>query len=432
MIDILLINPPTGNSSKRMSASFASSPPLGLMYIGSHLKQAGYKIKLIDFSVEFFDRDNFENYLFNNLPRMIGITTYFESFGSLYVIIEFIRKKMPHIPIVLGGAAATFKYELFFSSMNIDYIIMGEGEYSFVHLADILLRNNTDKLDLVKGLVYKKNDSLHITPYTRILDLNTLYYPDRELIDLSKYAYPFTLSTARGCPGNCIFCSSKQYWGSKMCLRSVDSIYDEIVYLKEMYQMKYFFIVDDTFTINPKRTAAFAQKLILNQLNLFWGCESRVDIVTKELLDKLYESGCRKIQFGLESADNNILRKLKKNITKEQVYKAVSLASQIGFDVNVSFIIGHPFDTHETVKNTLDFVLGLRKKFNISPYASILVPYPGTDIYQNASEYGLQILSEDFDNYRIDKAIIRTSHLTDNDLRFYYQFFLNKLISNVD
>lgn len=430
MIDILLINPPTANSSKRMSASLTSSPPLGLMYIGSHLKHAGYKVKLIDFSVEFFNKDNFENYLFNNSPRIIGITTYFESFGSLYVIIEFIRNRMPHIPIVLGGAAATFKYELFFTSMNIDYIIMGEGEYSFVHLADILLKNSADKLDLVKGLVYKNNNSLRITPYTRISDLNSLYFPDRGLVDLSKYALPFTISTARGCPGNCIFCSSTRFWGTKTCLRSVDNIYDEVLYLKEVYQMKYFFIVDDTFTINPKRTTAFAKKLILNQLDLFWGCESRVDIVTEELLEILYESGCRKIQFGLESADNNILRKIEKNTTKEQVYRAVSIASRIGYNVNVSFIIGHPFDTHETVEDTLDYVFKLREEFNISPYASILVPYPGTDIYQNASKYGLQILSDNFDNYRIDRAIIKTSHLTDNDLRYYYQKFLNKLINN--
>ena len=163
--------------------------------------------------------------------------------------------------------------------------------------------------------------------------------------------------------------------------------------------------------------------LVENKISLTWGCESRADVVDYKLLKTLYEAGCRKIQFGLESANNEILRKIGKKITREQLLNAVKLANSIGIDMNVSFIIGHPFDTHETIRETLDFALFMFKNYKINPYCAINTPYPGTMAFDNPEKFNLKILTDNFDNYTMDNPIIETDNFTSHDLRKYYQSF---------
>ena len=177
--------------------------------------------------------------------------------------------------------------------------------------------------------------------------------------------------------------------------------------------------------MRPQRVFEFIELLKKNNLKIIWGCESRADIITKELLEAMYYAGCLKIQFGLESANNKILQLIGKGITKEDVLNAVKIAYSIGFDINISFIIGHAFDTKDTIEETLDFALYLFQEYKVNPYCAINTPYPGTQLYNFPQKFGLEILTDNFDNYTMDNPIIKTKNFSPEDLRRYYQTFQN-------
>lgn len=406
-----------------MTAEIVSMPPLGLMYLASSVRNKGYTASIIDLSVDYVTRREFENKIKIINPTIIGITTFTECFSSVILLTQLIRSLYPQIQIVLGGPGVTFSYEKYLKNTEVDYILKGEGENSICELLDYVLRNKGE-LSSIKNLIYTIGDRVHINETgERISNLDELPWPDRSLIDLQQYIYPFTISTARGCPGNCIFCSSRQYWGKEIYFRSPTSIIEEIKYLYNKFDLSYFFIVDDTFTMRPQRVFEFIELLEKNNLKMIWGCESRADVVTKELLEAMHYAGCLKIQFGLESANNEILKKIGKGITKEDVLNAVRIAYSIGFDINISFIIGHAFDTKETIEETLDFALYLFQEYKVNPYCAINTPYPGTQLYDTPQKFGLEILTDNFDNYTMDNPIIRTKNFSPQDLRKYYQTF---------
>lgn len=419
--DVLLLNIPISRESRinKKSASVLSMPPLGLLYIYSTLIGENYRVSFIDLAVERISQKEFQNIISYIKPKMVGISTYFESWSAMKIISQFIKDINKNTIVVGGGSCANFCSERLLNELKFDYVSLGEGEKSFLDLCDFV--NGRKDISECEGVVYKDNFGKIIKKDSkRIEDLDALPFPSREIIDLKKYVYPFTISTARGCPGQCIFCSSQAFWGKKVKFRTINNIINEIKYLDERFSAKEFFIVDDTFTVIPNRTVEFCDALKKLNTKFIWGCESRADVVTKELLLNMYESGCRKIQFGLESADNLILSSIKKNITFEQVEKAVKIASEIGFDINVSVIIGHAEDTIETILYTINKSKSLRDRYGANILYSINTPYPGTEQFINANEMGIDILTNNFDFYSTDKAIINTKHLNSDQINYLY------------
>ncbi|ELC8463949.1 B12-binding domain-containing radical SAM protein [Clostridium perfringens] len=426
-LDVLLINVPTSKKYKKGLAEVSSMPPLGIMYIASCLKKYNYTVKIIDMAVEFFDKSEFRRKLLEENPRMIGISSFVESWSAIKVITKFIKSILPNVIISAGGPFATFRYKQVLNETLIDYVTFAEGEYVVKNLADSIIRNIINVED-VDGIAFRKNGKIFLTkPNERIKDLDSLEFPDRDLINLEKYVYPITISTARGCPGKCMFCSSRAYWGKKIFFRTPENIIKEILEVEQKYQDNMFFIVDDTFTINTERAMKFCDLLLKTNKKFIWGCESRADVVSEELLNSLYKAGCRKIQFGMESANNEILKKLGKKVTIEQIENATSIAANIGFDINISFIIGHAFDTHETVRETINFALMLKKKYQANVLASINTPYPGTELYKNHESYGIELLTDDWDSYTMNEPVINTKYLTAVQIKQYHQSFINAL-----
>ncbi|MBU3171910.1 B12-binding domain-containing radical SAM protein [Clostridium estertheticum] len=427
-IDVLLMNVPTNRGYKKELADVISMPPLGVLYLASHIKKSGYKVEIMDMAVDFYKKKEFITILKDKNPKIVGISTFVESWSAMKVLADSIKQALPNAVIVGGGACATFCYEQLLKELKYDYVIFGEGEYAFADLCDALIKKQMD-IRKVKGISYLIEGNIHLTEKKeRIKDLDQLEIPSRNLIDLKKYVYPITISTSRGCPGECIFCSSKSFWGKEIYFRSPQNILYEILQVEKEYSINMFFIIDDAFTMNVKRAMEFCDLLKATNKKFIWGCESRADVASEILLQSLYDAGCRKIQFGMESANNEILRKIGKHVTVEQIENAVKIASKIGFDINVSFILGHPFDTHETVQQTIIFALKLREMYKANVFGSILTPYPGTQLYNNAEEYGIKILTKDWDKFTMDNAIINTKHLTAFDLREYYQRFVNVLL----
>ena len=234
-----------------------------------------------------------------------------------------------------------------------------------------------------------------------------------------KYVLPYTISTSRGCPGQCIFCSSKSFWGKSVIMRSAENVYKEVMDIYEKYGANIFYITDDTFTASKKRCLEFCEMLRQSGISFVWGCESRADVINEEFIRILYESGCHKIQFGMESADNEILQRIKKHVTIEQIENAVMCAAKYNMHIQVSYIVGHAFDTEETVKKTISFAKHLSDDYGARVVCSVNTPFPGTEQYEKRKELGIEIKTDEWEKYLLNSPIINTKHLSINQLRYY-------------
>ena len=419
-IDVLLLNLPTGTWYKKKLAEGNSMPPLGIMYIGTYLKKNNYTVKIIDLAVENLDENQFFQAIEECNTSIIGMSTYNESWNVQKILCRRIKQKYPNIIIAAGGAFATFCYEQVLNESMTDFVLRGEGEYVFCQLCDCLLRGKLKK-ENIKGLCYKNKEGSVIANANveRIKNLDQLPFPDRSLIKKEKYVLPYTISTSRGCPGQCIFCSSKSFWGKSVIMRSAENVYKEVMDIYEKYGANIFYITDDTFTASKKRCLEFCEMLRQSGISFVWGCESRADVINEEFIRILYESGCHKIQFGMESADNEILQRIKKHVTIEQIENAVMCAAKYNMHIQVSYIVGHAFDTEETVKKTISFAKHLSDDYGARVVCSVNTPFPGTEQYEKRKELGIEIKTDEWEKYLLNSPIINTKHLSINQLRYY-------------
>ena len=418
--DVLLINLPTGTWYKDDLATSNSMPPLGLLYIAAYLKKYNYTVKVIDYAVERLSISELQKQVKELSPKIVGMSTYNESWNVQKTLCNKIKEVDNNIVISAGGAFATFCYNDILNQSKTDYVTKGEGEYSFKLLCDYILKKSDVNIEDIPGLCYKEEKEIKVNEgICRIEDLDSLPFPDRSLIPIEKYTLPYTISTSRGCPGNCIFCSSKAFWGKKVIMRSAKNIFDEVMDIYNTYGSNIFYITDDTFTASKKRCLEFCDMIEQTGIHFIWGCESRADVIDEDFIRRINEVGCNKIQFGLESADNDILKKIKKNVTIEQIENAVRLASKYNMHIQASYIVGHAFDTVETVNKTLEFAKHIKETYGARVVCSVNTPFPGTEQYEKREELGIELKTYDWEKFILNLPIINTKNLSINQLRYY-------------
>ena len=273
----------------------------------------------------------------------------------------------------------------------------------------------------------KQRDGIRIVnngPREFIQDLDSLPFPAYDLMPLEKYTVlghrleHFPMITSRGCPFGCRYCSSSLFLGRKFRARSPKNVVDEIEWLVGDFKAKYIAFSDDTFTLSKRRVIEICDEIIKRNLDIKWSCSSRVDTISKELLEKMKDAGCSAIYYGVESASQRVLNYYKKRINLERVKEAVKLTKKAGIEVICSFIIGSPYETKEDMKATLKFALKLNPDY---AQFSILTPYPGTDIYREAKEKNL-LLTENFDNYTAGKPVIKNFYLSPEEIKKFLRF----------
>lgn len=415
-IDILYINAPSAYPGSMLSHRIQGLPPLGLGYLATYIRQFGYSSKILDFYIRSVTLVELYKILQEETPKTVGISTTTETYKCGLRIASIIRKKYPDIPILMGGCHVTFEYADALNSGVVDYVIRNEGEITTKELLDYLLKN-IGKIDDIDGICYKSSQGKIIRNRNRkyISDLDSLPIPDRTLFDLKSYTFPASISTSRGCPGNCIFCAATALSGGCYRIRSAQNILKEFIYLKSL-GYNHINIVDDTMTADIHRLNEFLDTLLNQNLNMTWNCESRVDIMTKSLLQKMKKAGCISIQFGVEAGSQEMLDCLKKNVTMDQIRNVFSWSRELNITTATCLIIGQPFDTKETIKNTIDFALELQN-LGARVVFSVSTPYPGTYMYTNPDKLGLTIKDKDFDNYNTQTPVYDSLNLTMEEIR---------------
>ena len=248
-------------------------------------------------------------------------------------------------------------------------------------------------------------------------NLDSLPFPVRSRIRANKTV---GIQTSRGCPGQCIFCCAAKLSGGRYRMRSAENVVSEIEEIYNRGGRKIFF-QDDTVTVHIRRLRKIMSMLIEKKLDLVWMAESRVDVISKDsaILKEMKESGCIALQFGVESGSQEILDKLKKNITINQIYTSVRAAIDVGINVMCTFLIGHPFDTPKTILETFEFAKTLID-LGATTALSIVCPYPGTAIREEKEKYKVKIYPTDFKDYNTLTPIMDIECMERKEIKRYF------------
>ncbi len=422
---ITLINP---NASvevvKRLDIS---TPPLGLGYLAASLREAGFRVKILD--------DLVENLSLNEVLRrvrkslIVGITSTTPTFKAALRYAKLIKQAFPNIFIILGGVHATFRPMEALKTGYVDAVCIGEGEETIVEIAECIEEGKD--LESVRGVYYRKGDRItENEPREFIKDLDSLPYPAYDLMPLHKYRVfgreleHLPVLTSRGCPFGCRFCSSSLFMGHRFRARSAENVAEEVEWISDEFGIRRIAFADDTFTLNRKRVEEICERL--KKLDVEWSCSSRVDTINEELLKKMKKAGCTTIYFGVEAASKKVLDYYRKRIDLQKVERAIKLAKKVGIVTVCSFILGAPNETKEEMEETLRLALKLDPDY---AQFSILTPYPGTEIYDELRDKGL-ILTDDYEHYTAGKPVIKNFYLSPSEissflrkcyLKFYFR-----------
>lgn len=425
--DVLLINLPIQKYfQKDMNAHNDFNPSLGLLSIIAYLELNGISCSIMDLTHENISKDVFEERLLSEQPKIIGITAYTENINMAIKFSERVKKLLPESKIILGGPHISLSLDEFKKSRFSDFAVQGEGESIFLELYyAIISEQELISYDKIDGLAYKQNNNIMVNKQRAfITDLDLLPIVCREVYPGEFYKKNETINiyTSKGCPSRCIYCAASALSGSSYRVRDIEHVFLEILSCQHRYKVNSYFMVDDSFTVIKKRILQFVSLYNENNANFSWICESLANSMTEELLEKLATNGCIAIQYGLESANQEVQSKIHKFVDLNHAIEIIRLTSEKGIMPCASFIFGHYCDTLETMKETADLIKFLHTNYDMEIGAGYNTPFPGTYQYLHKDELGLNIATQNFDNFSLLAPVVETENFTLDDQRnFMYE-----------
>jgi radical SAM superfamily enzyme YgiQ (UPF0313 family) len=410
-----------------------SEPPLGLCYIQACLDKAGYtESKIVDLYGSYEEIEK----IFNDYkPDAVGIACFTTNRNSSYKLADIAKKSNPNIKTFLGGPHATFMWEQIMNNYpNVDFIVIGEAEITAVELIKALDKNLP--LKDVKGIVFREDGKTIKTEQRQLIcNLDDLPFPSYRDIELKKYAIPCppTVTTkevkanivsSRGCYGNCTFCSTKIFWGNWRA-RTAKNVVDEIEWLYNTQNVRFFSFSDDIFTTSIERVNEICKDIVARGLKIRWFCETRVNNVSLELFENMKKAGCYLVQFGVESGSEKILKSINKNVTRDQIINAFKLAKQAGLQTEILIMVGNQGEDWSTIKETEELFTHIDADILV---ISITHVFPATKLYELAKEN--KLIDDDFwltdkkiPEYTVDNSV---SELMKMRLDVVKKFYMSK------
>ena len=378
-------------------------PPLGLSYVAGALVKAGYQVEMLDNYLLKKPIGEVKEIVKRFSPQIVGITCGSVTFSRCIETAKAVKDVLPSCKVVVGGWHPSYLPESLLQHPEIDYVIMGEGERAIVELTECIVKGVDDSgISKISGLAYRKENKFVKNAPDLINNLDDVPFPARHLLPMHLYSREMeylsvkpvdTMNVIRGCPYNCAFCETKKIWGSKCRAFSAPRVVEELNILVSEYGTKGIYFVGDNFTINKKRTIELCNAIKKEKLDLQWVCDTRVDLISRDLVKEMKPAGCRTIWFGVESGSARVLKKINKQITLQQALAAFKLCKEEDVRTASSFMLGLPGETVEDMKATYKFARKLDPdwvRFNI------FVGYPGSDLYDEIKEKGLYERVEDY------------------------------------
>ncbi len=403
-------------------------PPLGLAYVAAALEEAGFQVEVLDNYLLKQPIDYVKHEIERLSPEIVGITCGSVTYQRCVETARAVKEVLPSCKVVVGGPHPSYMPDSMLQHPDIDYVVLGEGEQAIVELATHITKGEDDSaIATIPGIAYRHKGKTTKTAQSFISDLDQIPYPARHLLPMHLYDRTIeflsvrpvdTMNVIRGCPFNCAFCETKRLWGQECRAFSPLRVVEEIDHLVNEYGSKGIYFVGDNFTIQKKRTLEICELIKKYRLDIEWVCDTRVDLISRELLKEMKDAGCRTIWFGVESGSPSILKKLNRRITLQQAVHAFKLCREEGIQIACSFMLGIPGETAKDMEATFEFAKKLDPdwcQFNI------FIAYPVSSLYEEILQKGLYDRVEDFVVY------VKTEHFDYESLlevqrRFHREF----------
>ncbi len=421
---ILFATPPLSMEDRygSLAGAGSTSPTLGLMQLAAVTRQQGYLTDLLDATAQGLSKADFLGRLTASEPDILALSATTLGITHAAHIATEAKILFPALRVVVGGphpsAVPVDTMERF---PIFDCTVVGEGEETL--LAVLTAWSETVSLESVVGIVYRDADGMVQQTQRRpfISDLDALPYPAWD--SLEGFPHQFSppafktrqlpaasLVTSRGCPNRCIFCD-RSVFGSSCHAFSAEYIVGMIVDLHERYGVREFCFEDDTFITFRGRLEEICNRLIELRLGITWSCLGRVNQITEKGLELMRRAGCWQISFGIESGSQRILELIHKKVTLDQIRRGLAMSRAAGMLNKGFFIVGHPGETRQTLRETIDFALELPLD-DIS--VNMLTPFPGTELYERAAEFGQ--FDPDWSRMNMLNAVFIPHGLSEEDL----------------
>ncbi|MBI2670909.1 cobalamin B12-binding domain-containing protein [Candidatus Woesearchaeota archaeon] len=345
-------------------------PPLGMALIAASLRKNNFNVEIIDTTFNP-SLDYVRERLIKFNPSWVAIYSDTMMYNDCIEISKMAKEMAKKV--VIGGPHATLKPDTLVDYA--DYLVMGEAEETIIDV----IKGKFAGTKIVQG-VAADIENLPIAAYD-LLDMKT-YVKKWHLLDsVSPNLKGTSIFSARGCSFRCTFCQPvlDKLFGRKFRTRSVESVINELKYLKEEAGLQAFFFQDDTFTLKKIWIRQFCKKMVEEKLGLLWGCNSRIDLIDEEIMTIMYQAGLRVMHIGLESGSQRVLDEIyHKDIKLEGIREKIVLAEEIGIHCLCFFMLGAPGETKEEIEKTIKFAVSLNAT---EITATIATPLPGTYLY---------------------------------------------------
>ncbi|NQU77787.1 B12-binding domain-containing radical SAM protein [Candidatus Falkowbacteria bacterium] len=406
----------------------AGLPFLGIGYIARHLLDDGHEVKIIDAHTHLWDVEQAASEILKLEPDAVGVTGSTNNRFQAIDLIRELKQRKSDLFVFAGGAHFSLTHKDAMEKVpELNAIVRGEGEVTTVELLQAV--GGRRAFGDVLGITYRNagiagdvgvvNDSCdsRVSSDSRTLSdsnasngSNIIINPDRplthnlddlmtpawELFDMELYQRKMDdtdirsigVISSRGCPNRCVFCSNAAFGLGRLRLRSPEKFIDEVEYLYKNFGYKGFDFWDDTMTVSKEHVRLICQEIKKRGLDIKWYARARVNTVDKELLKTMYDAGCIRISYGVESGSPRILKIIKKNITLEQVRQAVKWSSEVGMMVTVNFMVNLPYETRDDLGMTVSMIKELKKIERVNPCYGFTIVYPGTEMEAWARKEG--------------------------------------------
>jgi anaerobic magnesium-protoporphyrin IX monomethyl ester cyclase len=404
--------------------------PLGPAYIAASLEEAGYDVKVVDCTFmdqKIFDPWRVKDAVLGLAPDAVGISALTWTIPSAYQLAEAIKEDSPETPVILGGPhVSALPRRTLDECPAIDAAILGEGERTFPEfLGRLFSEGMGPKMAGLNGTAYRQGGEVAgATEPVYVEDLDALPSPARHLFPLREYIKwsknfearrtpVASMITSRGCPHRCTFCTRVNN-GVRHRARSPGSVIREMEELKEM-GFNEVQIVDDNFTHDRGRVKEICRLIRERGIDLTFQLANgmRVDHVTRELMEAMYDAGFYSIHFGVESGDDEVLRGIHKGITVDQVREAVRITREIGYELNLFFVIGLPGSTVESEARTL----ALMEELGLPVTYSVCTPYPGSPLWDQMGDRMDDVAWDRFDEGDVADPLYLPEGMTLDELQ---------------
>lgn len=372
--------------------------PMGILYVSAYIKRSGIaNVSTLNLNHESGEEfDILQSYIKKNNIDFVGLGGLSGEYSDIFRVVSYVRKIDYNVIIQVGGGIMSADPMVTMQAMpDVDFGIIGEGEQTSVELIDAITR----ELDIssVDGIIYRGEDGLRITKRREeIDDLDTLPLPDYEgfnyveylrlnpdLSDEGKKYSQVSVIGGRSCKYNCTFCFHPS--GSKYRQRSLDSIFDEIDYLVKNYDISYIALREELFATDNERVRQFCERV--KEYDFDWSIQLRIDSINQELVDLLKNTRCRYLFVGVESADNRVLKSMRKGITLAQIERALDMLREAGLNSRSGVIFGDTVETFESAMFTLDWFKKNYTKYRM--FVDMIIAFPGSVLYRRACESGV-------------------------------------------